>query len=108
MVIVYRMSPLSYRIARLLVKVPHIGMANIIAGKTVVPELIQEQASGERIAAEAARLLTDAQYYGNVRAELELIKQKLGELGASERAARIALDMLGRTPSAAELQGIKS
>jgi lipid-A-disaccharide synthase len=106
MVIVYRMSALSYRIARLLVKVPHIGMANIIAGKTVVPELIQEQASGERIAAEAARLLTDAHYYGNVRAELELIKKKLGEPGASERAARIALDMLQRrqseAPSASE------
>lgn len=96
MVIVYRMSPLSYRIARLLVKVPHIGMANIIAGKTVVPELIQEQASGERIAAEAARLLTDAGRYATVRAELELIKKKLGEPGASERAARIALEMLQR------------
>jgi lipid-A-disaccharide synthase len=102
MVIVYRMSPLSYRIARLLVQVPHIGMANIIAGKTVVPELIQDQASGERIAAEAARLLTDTRYYASVRAELELIKKKLGEPGASERAGRIALDMLVRTPSAAE------
>jgi len=98
MVIVYRMSPVSYRIARMLVKVPHIGMANIIAGKTVVPELIQEQASGEGIAAEAARLLTDTRYYGNVRAELELIKMKLGEPGASARAARIALTMLQRRP----------
>lgn len=99
MVIVYRMSPVSYRIARLLVKVPHIGMANIIAGKTVVPELIQEQAGGEGIAAEAARLLTDTHYYGSVRAELELIKKKLGEPGASERAARIALSMLQRRPA---------
>jgi len=102
MVIVYRMSPLSYRIARRLVKVPHIGMANIIAGKTVVAELIQEQASGDRIAAEAARLLDDAGLYGRVSAELELVKKKLGEPGASERAARIALEMLQRPPSAAE------
>ncbi len=99
MVIVYRMSPVSYRIARLLVKVPHIGMANIIAGKKVVPELIQEQASGKRIAAEAARLITDTRYYGDMRTELELIKKKLGEPGASERAARIALTLLKRRPA---------
>ena len=99
MVIVYRMSPLSYGIARLLVKVPYIGMANIIAGKKVVPELIQDEASGERIAAEAARLLSDTQYYRTVHAELELIKKKLGEPGASARAARIALGMLKRRPA---------
>lgn len=99
MVIVYRMSPLSYRIARLMVRVPYIGMANIIAGKKVVPELIQQEATGERIAAEAARLLSDTHYYGTVHAELELIKKKLGEPGASARAARIALGMLKRRPA---------
>ena len=65
----------------------------------MVPELIQEQASGERIAGEAARLLTDTRYYAHVRAELELIKNKLGAPGASERAARIALSMLQRRPA---------
>lgn len=94
MVIVYKMSPLSYLIGRMLVKVPFIGMANIIAGKKVVPELIQAEASGERIAAEAARLLTDTPYYESVRTELAQIKRKLGEPGASKRAAEIALTML--------------
>jgi len=99
MVIVYKMSPLSYLIGRMLVKVPFIGMANIIAGKKVVPELIQAEASGERIAAEAARLLTDTPYYDRVRAELALIRKQLGEPGASQRAAEIALTMLRPRPA---------
>jgi len=98
MVIVYRMSPLSYLIGKLLVKVSFIGMANIIAGKKVVPELIQSEARAERIAGEAARLLTDTAYYQNVCAELALIKKQLGEPGASKRAAQIALTMLRHRP----------
>ena len=98
MVIVYKMSPLSYLIGKLLVKVPFIGMANIIAGKKVVPELIQSEARGERIAGEAARLLTDTPYYESVCAELALIKKQLGEPGASKRAAQIAITMLRHHP----------
>lgn len=100
MVIVYRMSLVSYLIARLLVRVPFIGMANIIAGRKVVPELIQGKASGEGIAAEAGRLLADTSYYERVRGELALIKKQLGEPGASERAADIALGMLGGNAAA--------
>ena len=94
MVITYKMSPLSYLIGKTLVKVPYIGMANIIAGKMVVPELIQEEATAERITHEATRLLEDNHYHQRTCEELALIKRKLGEPGAAKRAAQITLTML--------------
>jgi lipid-A-disaccharide synthase len=94
MVIVYKMSPLSYLIGKTLIKVPYIGMANIIAGKKIVPELIQGEATAGNIAAEVTRMLTDIPYYQNIGAELAAIKEKLGEPGASKRAAQIAVNML--------------
>lgn len=100
MVIVYKLSPLSYLIGKLLIKVPCIGMANIIAGKKVVPELIQGEVTAGNIAAAAARLLTDTRYYQNTCEELASIKSKLGEPGASQRAAQIALGMLSPRSSA--------
>ena len=93
MVIIYKMSPLSYLIGKTLVKVPYIGMANIIAGKMVVPELIQEEATAEKITHEVTRLLEDNHYRQTTCKELTLIKEKLGEPGASKRAAQIALSM---------------
>ena len=94
MVIVYKMSPLSYLIGKTLIKVPYIGMANIIAGKKIVPELIQGAATPGNIAAEVTRMLKDTPYYQNISAELAAIKKKLGEPGASQRAAQIAVNML--------------
>lgn len=94
MVIVYKMSPLSYLIGKALVKVPYIGMANIIAGKKVVPELIQKEATAERINHEVTRLLEDTPYHQSIVEELTSLKKKLGEPGASKRAAKIALTML--------------
>jgi lipid-A-disaccharide synthase len=94
MVIIYKMSPLSYLIGKTLVKVPYIGMANIIAGKKVAPELIQEEATAERITHEVTRLLEDNHYHKNICEELTLIRKKLGEPGAAKRAAKIALTML--------------
>jgi len=77
-----------------LIKVPYIGMANIIAGKKIVPELIQGAATPGNIAAEVTRMLKDTPYYQNISAELAAIKKKLGEPGASQRAAQIAVNML--------------
>jgi len=88
------MSRLSYLIGKTLVKVPYIGMANIIAGKKVVPELIQGAATAGNIAAAVTRMLNDTPYYQNICKELASIKKKLGEPGASKRAAQIAVNML--------------
>ena len=94
MVIIYKMSPLSYMIGKKLVKVPYIGMANIMAGKKVVPELIQNEATADNITAKVPHLLTDNHYYQSVCEDLTSIKQELGKPGASKRAAQIAVNML--------------
>jgi lipid-A-disaccharide synthase len=93
MVIVYRLSPLSYWLGRLLVRVDHIGMVNIIAGERVVPELIQEEATAERILAETRRMLQPEIQSAMVR-KLETVRQRLGPPGAPGRVADMAMALL--------------
>jgi len=94
MVIVYKVSALTYYMGKIFVKVDNIGLVNIIAGKTIVPELIQEEASPERIAAEIMDILTDRARMNNIKEELSKIREKLGNPGAAERAARLAYEMI--------------
>ena len=94
MIIVYKISLLSYFIGRLIVDVKNIGLVNIVAGKTIVPELIQSDASGERIAREALAILKNEERKQEMIRELAAIRAKLGEPGAAIRAAQLALDMI--------------
>ena len=94
MVIVYKISLISYIIGRLIVDVKNIGIVNIIAGKTIVPELIQSDASGKRIAEEVLSILKNEERKKEMIKELEAIRAKLGEPGAARRAAQIACDMV--------------
>lgn len=94
MVIIYKLSPLTYQLAKRLVKVPNIGLCNIVAGETVVQELIQDQANPERIATEIERLLTDNSYAGSVSGKLRSIWNKLGNGSASARVAQRAFTMM--------------
>ncbi len=94
MVIVYQVSPLSYWVGKAMVKVNWIGLVNIVAGKKVVPELLQEEARGERIAAEALRILNDEAYRREMVEELAEVRKKLGTPGAATRVARMALEMI--------------
>jgi lipid-A-disaccharide synthase len=94
MVIVYRTAPLTYWLARRLVSVPFIGMPNLIAGRRVVPELLQDDATADRMTAEATRFLDDAAYAAATRAALAELRPALGGGGAAERAAAIAAEML--------------
>jgi len=94
MIIVYRISWLSYAIGRWIVDVKNIGLVNIVAGKTVVPELIQNDANAVRIAAEALFILKNRERQQDMIKELKGIRAKLGEAGASVRAARIANGLL--------------
>lgn len=91
MVVVYKLSWPTYAIARALVKVKHIAMANLLAGKTVVPELIQRDATSERIFLEASALLDDPARAAFVRSELLKVRRSLGEPGAAGRAAAAVL-----------------
>lgn len=85
-VVMYRLSRATYLLGKRLVNLPHFSLVNIIAGHEVVPELIQEDVNGPRIAAEV-RKLVDPAHYAWVRNELEIIRGKLGTPGASRRAA---------------------
>jgi len=95
MVIVYKVSPVSYWVGKAMVKVGWIGLANIVAGKKVVPELLQQEARGERIAEEALRILNDEAYRREMVVALAEVTKKLGTPGAAERVARMAIEMIG-------------
>ncbi|HET9916015.1 MAG TPA: lipid-A-disaccharide synthase, partial [Candidatus Binatia bacterium] len=92
--IVYRMSWLTYYIARLLVRVEHIGMVNLIAGKRLVPELVQADFNPPRLIAESRRLLSDERLRLAVVEELTRLRERLGSPGAANRVAEIALGMI--------------
>ncbi len=94
MVITYRMSSLSFALAALLVRVPYIGMANLVAGRGIVPELIQWQATPARLAAAARALLEDPRAREAMQAGFGEVRARLGEPGAPARAAREILAVL--------------
>jgi lipid-A-disaccharide synthase len=85
-VVMYRLTRITHWLARRLVKLPHFGLINIIAGAEVVPELIQQDVNGERIAAEVTKLAEPAAH-ARLGAALAAVKAKLGGPGASRRAA---------------------
>jgi lipid-A-disaccharide synthase len=94
MIIVYKVSLLSYVVGRLIVDVKNIGLVNIVAGKTIVPELLQRDANGERIASEALAILKNGERKKEMIRDLDIIRAKLGDPGAAIRTAKLALDML--------------
>jgi lipid-A-disaccharide synthase len=96
MVVVYRVSALSYRLGKPFLNVDTYAMPNLIAGRRVVPELIQEEFTPERVAAEAIGLLTDLTRYDVMREALRGVKDRLGSSGASGRAAAAVLEVAAR------------
>ena len=95
MVVVYRMSWPTYWIARRLIRVPFISMANLLAGRELVPELIQDRADAATIARAAETLLADPRKVEALREELAAVRRGLGGPGAPARAARQLLQELG-------------
>ncbi len=97
MIIIYKVSQISYRIGKLLAQVENVGLPNLIAGKNVVPELIQEDASPEKIAAAVKVKLDNADDLDITRNELIDIRDRLGGSGVSDRTAAIALRMINNS-----------
>jgi lipid-A-disaccharide synthase len=91
MVIVYRVSPITYALLKPFVQVASYGMVNLVAGRPVVAELIQDGCTPDAIAGEARSLLIDRERAGRMRSDLAEVVHKLGGPGASERAAAAVL-----------------
>jgi lipid-A-disaccharide synthase len=94
MVVVYRLSPLTYHLGRRFVNVPHYAMVNLIAGRRLVAELIQSDFTGDRVAREVLGLLEDEPRRRRMKEGLAEVRQRLGAPGASARAAEEVLKVL--------------
>lgn len=94
MVIVYRVSPLSWLIARKLVALDYIGMVNIVAGEKIVSEYLQDEIDPRKISDELEELIFNEQRRSEVIAHLQSVRESLGGPGASEKVAAMALSML--------------
>ena len=100
MVVVYRLSPVTYLLGRRFVKVDTYAMANLVAGRRIVPELIQDDFTPQRVAGEVLALLSDTDRYDTTRQALVDVRHRLGAPGASGRAADAIIQLCSRTHSA--------
>jgi lipid-A-disaccharide synthase len=94
MIVIYRLSWVTYWIARLLVRVEHIGMVNLIAGERLVPELIQDEVNTARLVAESETLLDDPSLRSATTEKLAKLRERLGTPGAADRVADLAYAMM--------------
>lgn len=94
MIIIYRVSFLSYWIGRALIRVDHIGLVNLVAGKEVAPELIQKEVHPQRIAEEALLILRDPILSRKMTESMAEVRKKLGLPGAAQRVAHIVLSLI--------------
>jgi lipid A disaccharide synthetase len=97
MVIVYRGSKImeiEYYLRGFHKTIPHIGLPNILANRRIVPELIQREATPEAIAGHAIKMLNDMETRHRIKSDLRALRHSLGEVGASERAARLILEVM--------------
>jgi lipid-A-disaccharide synthase len=101
LVVLYRLASWTYLAAKLLVRLPHVSLVNLVLERGAVPELLQGQARPERVAREAAAILRDPGRVAAMRADLAELRGRLGEPGASGRAARAVLRHLDAAPGPA-------
>jgi lipid-A-disaccharide synthase len=98
MVIAYRISALNYFILTKLVRgVKNVGLVNIVAGKRIVPELVQNDSTPKNMADSVTKMLSDPVYYKEVTDGLACVRAQLGEAGASARAAAVVMEVLRNT-----------
>ena len=98
MVVLYKLSPTTYRLGKGLARVDMYAMVNLIAGRRIVVELIQDDCTPDAVTAEAVRIMTDQPYRAAMVAALDDVRRQLGGPGASDRAAEAILEMVPRVP----------
>jgi lipid-A-disaccharide synthase len=94
MVVVYKLTNITYFLGRLLVKLDHFSLVNLIAGKTAVPELLQHEVTAANIAQKLATLIGETEEREQTLSDLHEVRIRLGERGASEKAATVAQELL--------------
>jgi lipid-A-disaccharide synthase len=94
MVVLYSVSPVTYWLGRMMIKIENIALANIVSGKRVVPEFIQKDITVKNISAALARYFSEPDYYTSVKNDLGIIQKALGDKGASKRAAEQVVSFL--------------
>jgi len=92
-VIIYKVAPVTYFFGKFLIKIPDIGLPNIVAGRRIVPELLQDAVTSDNIAREALAILTDDAVRGHILQELEEMKRRLGEGGAVNKVVQMILEV---------------
>jgi len=95
----YKVSPISWFLGKLLIKLENIGLVNIVAGEKIVPEILQSEVTATRLASEGLSLLGDKTLMEDTRKKLLMVKESLGKTGASQRAAEL---IVNRASSAAD------
>lgn len=105
--ILYKSSPISFWIAKRVVKIPNIGLPNIVAGRQIEPELLQDDCTPDKIASTALELL-EPERFAQLQRDLLEVKEKLGEPGAVKRVAELVLRMAGQNPKERFLSGKNS
>jgi len=99
MVIIYKVSFLTWLIAKTLIQIPWIGLVNIVAGARVVPELVQDEATGANVSRAVLDILNDPEQLENMIFQLTQVKESLGRPGASRRAALCVMEILSGRPA---------
>ena len=96
MVIIYKVSPVSAWLGKTLIRVPNVGLVNLVAGRGLVPELLQDDATRVNIAGAIQRMLKDEEKLNHLRRQLIALRDVLGGTGASDRVAELALGMIDK------------
>jgi lipid-A-disaccharide synthase len=96
LVVVYKVNPVTYWLGKRLIRVNYVSLVNIIAGETVAPELIQQEVTPELIAREAMKIFNDDERKEWIKHRLQDVRHELGTPGASDKAAVIALELMGK------------
>lgn len=94
MVVIYKLNWLTYLFIKSMVDIPDIAMANVVAGKRIVPELVQHKATPSAVSSEAINILKDPERYERIKEELKRVKSKLGVPGSVRRAAKIICEFV--------------
>jgi lipid-A-disaccharide synthase len=99
MVILYKVSFVTWLVAKSLIQIPWIGLVNIVAGARIVPELVQDEATGANVSRAVLHILHDPERLENMKFQLAQVKENLGRPGASRRAARCVMEILAGRPA---------